>query len=79
MRSLKYIGLRRNFGQTAAMDAGIKAARYDYIITMDGDRQNDPLFREGWVAAGKCFWSFFRDSFVIKEFDIYIMKPGSGK
>lgn len=39
---LKYIALRRNFGQTAAMDAGIKAAQYDYIVTMDGDRQNNP-------------------------------------
>lgn len=39
---LKYICLRRNFGQTAAMDAGIKASQYDYIVTMDGDRQNDP-------------------------------------
>jgi glycosyltransferase involved in cell wall biosynthesis len=39
---LKYVQLRKNFGQTAAMDAGIKAAQYDYIITMDGDRQNDP-------------------------------------
>lgn len=42
LRPLKYIKLRRNFGQTAAMDAGIKASQYDYIITMDGDRQNDP-------------------------------------
>lgn len=39
---LKYIRMRKNFGQTAAMDAGIKAAKYDYIVTMDGDRQNDP-------------------------------------
>lgn len=42
LKPLKYIRMRRNFGQTAAMDAGIKAAKYDYIITMDGDRQNDP-------------------------------------
>lgn len=42
LRPLKLICLRRNFGQTAAMDAGIKAAQYDYIVTMDGDRQNDP-------------------------------------
>ncbi|MGN0330437.1 MAG: glycosyltransferase family 2 protein [Kineothrix sp.] len=42
LRPLKYICMRRNFGQTAAMDAGIKAAKYDYIVTMDGDRQNDP-------------------------------------
>jgi glycosyltransferase involved in cell wall biosynthesis len=39
---LKYIRFRRNFGQTAAMDAGIKAAAKDLIVTMDGDRQNDP-------------------------------------
>ncbi|MGB0840412.1 MAG: glycosyltransferase family 2 protein [Chitinophagales bacterium] len=39
---IKLIKFRRNFGQTAAMDAGIKAAQYDYIVTMDGDRQNDP-------------------------------------
>lgn len=42
LRPLKYICLRRNFGQTAAMDAGIKAAKYDYIVTLDGDGQNDP-------------------------------------
>ncbi len=39
---LKIIRLRKNFGQTAAFDAGIKAAKYPYIITMDGDCQNDP-------------------------------------
>lgn len=39
---LKYIRMRRNFGQTAAMDAGIKMAKYEYIVTMDGDGQNDP-------------------------------------
>ncbi len=42
LRPLKYIKMRKNFGQTAAMDAGIKAAQYDYIVTMDGDGQNDP-------------------------------------
>lgn len=42
LNPLKYICLRQNFGQTAAMDAGIKAAKYDYIVTMDGDRQNNP-------------------------------------
>lgn len=42
LRPLKFIQMRKNFGQTAAMDAGIKAAQYDYIVTMDGDRQNDP-------------------------------------
>lgn len=36
------ISLRKNFGQTAAMDAGIKHAKNEYIVTMDGDGQNDP-------------------------------------
>lgn len=39
---LKLIIFRRNFGQTAAFDAGIKASRGKIIITMDGDLQNDP-------------------------------------
>ena len=39
---LIYIRLRRNFGQTAAMDCGIKKAKGQLIITMDGDGQNDP-------------------------------------
>lgn len=42
LKPLKLIQFRRNFGQTAAMDAGIKEAQYDYIVTMDGDLQNDP-------------------------------------
>jgi len=36
------IRFRKNFGQTAAMDAGIKKAQFPLIVTMDGDRQNDP-------------------------------------
>lgn len=35
--------LQRNFGQTAAMQAGIDAARGEVIVTMDGDLQNDPI------------------------------------
>jgi glycosyltransferase involved in cell wall biosynthesis len=42
LHPVKLIVLRKNFGQTSAMDAGIKAAKNDYIITMDGDGQNDP-------------------------------------
>lgn len=34
--------LQRNFGQTAAMQAGIDVARGDVIATLDGDLQNDP-------------------------------------
>jgi glycosyltransferase involved in cell wall biosynthesis len=42
LKPVKLIQFRKNFGQTAAMDAGIKSAKYDYIIVMDGDGQNDP-------------------------------------
>ena len=39
---VKVVSLRRNFGQSAATQAGIDAARGDVIVTMDGDLQNDP-------------------------------------
>ena len=39
---VKCIRFRRNFGQTAAMDAGIRNSNGDIIITMDADLQNDP-------------------------------------
>lgn len=39
---VRVVGLRRNFGQTAAMAAGIRSARGRTIVTMDGDLQNDP-------------------------------------
>ena len=39
---LTYIQFRKNFGQTAAMDCGFKAATKEFIATLDGDGQNDP-------------------------------------
>ncbi len=36
------IQLRRNFGQTAALAAGMENATGDVLIFMDGDLQNDP-------------------------------------
>ncbi len=39
---LKVIFFRKNYGQTAAFDAGFSAASGDVIITMDSDLQNDP-------------------------------------
>ncbi|MBI5787288.1 MAG: glycosyltransferase family 2 protein [Candidatus Schekmanbacteria bacterium] len=41
-KTLKLIRFRRNYGQTAAMSAGFDHARGDYIVTVDGDLQNDP-------------------------------------
>lgn len=39
---LRLISFRKNFGQTAAFDAGIKAAQGEIVVTLDGDLQNDP-------------------------------------
>ena len=36
------VELQRNFGQTAAMQAGIDEARGEFLVTLDGDLQNDP-------------------------------------
>src|SRR5262245_25597611 len=41
-RRVRVIAFRRNYGQTAAMAAGISAARGDVLIPMDADLQNDP-------------------------------------
>ncbi len=39
---LKVLSFTRNFGQSSAFDAGFKSALGDILITLDGDRQNDP-------------------------------------
>jgi len=41
-KNLRVIHLRRNFGQTSAMSAGIDHASGEILIPMDGDLQNDP-------------------------------------
>ena len=39
---VKVIEFRKNYGQTAAMQAGMQAAAMDAIVLLDGDLQNDP-------------------------------------
>src|SRR4051794_3978360 len=39
---VRVVALRRNYGQTPAMAAGIHAARGRVLIPMDADLQNDP-------------------------------------
>ena len=41
-RRVRLVRLARNYGQTAAMQAGFDQARGDVVVTMDGDLQNDP-------------------------------------
>ena len=71
---LRLVAFRKNFGQTAAFDAGIKAATGEIIITLDGDLQNDPAdiplllakMDEGYdVVSG---WRFKRKDPFMKRF-----------
>jgi glycosyltransferase involved in cell wall biosynthesis len=39
---VRLVQLARNYGQSAAMQAGFDHARGDVIVTIDGDLQNDP-------------------------------------
>eukprot|EP00913_Durusdinium_trenchii_P008840 g8306.t1 len=39
---VRIIEFRRNFGQTAAMSAGMQAASGEIVVTLDADLQNDP-------------------------------------
>ena len=58
---VRVFSFRRNAGQTAAMQAGIDAARHEVIVPMDADLQNDPediprlldKLNQGWdVVSG---------------------------
>jgi glycosyltransferase involved in cell wall biosynthesis len=68
---VRVVALRRNYGQTAAMAAGIDAASGKVLIPMDADLQNDPadIIRllhkldegydvvSGWRKTAKTGWS----------------------
>ena len=41
-RAVRLVRLRRNFGQTAALSAGLAHSRYPVVVTLDADLQNDP-------------------------------------
>ena len=69
--ALRVIRFRLNFGQTAAMSAGIEAARGDVIVPMDGDLQNDPADIGRLLAqldAGSDVVSGWRKNRMDKEF-----------
>ncbi|MFN7408274.1 MAG: glycosyltransferase family 2 protein, partial [Cyclobacteriaceae bacterium] len=72
----KLVVLNRNYGQTPAMAAGIEHASGQYIVTLDGDLQNDPadipmmlekLKNEKWdVVAG--FRQNRQDKALVRKF-----------
>lgn len=39
---VRILAFDQNYGQSSAFDAGFKVARGQFVITLDGDRQNDP-------------------------------------
>ena len=41
-RDVRVVKLRRNFGKAAALSHGFEVCRGDVIVTLDGDRQDDP-------------------------------------
>jgi glycosyltransferase involved in cell wall biosynthesis len=64
--ALRVIRLRRNFGQTAALAAGLNYARGEFVVLMDGDGQNDPADIPALLAQLEkgadlvCGWRFKR-------------------
>lgn len=74
MPQIKVVSFRRNFGQTAAMVAGLDYASGDVVVTLDADRQNDPAdipalvdkIAEGYDMV--CGWRFDRqDTFLSRR------------
>jgi glycosyltransferase involved in cell wall biosynthesis len=64
--ALRVIRLKRNFGQTAALAAGLSHARGEVVVLMDGDGQNDPADIPAMLAELDkgadlvCGWRFKR-------------------
>ena len=74
MPQIKVVSFRRNFGQTAAMVAGLDYAEGEVVVTLDADRQNDPAdiptmldkIDEGYDMA--CGWRFDRqDTYISRK------------
>jgi dolichol-phosphate mannosyltransferase len=63
---IRVIRFRENAGQTAAFDAGFKAARGTLVVTMDADLQNDPhdiplLLKKIGKFDAVCGWRYKRN------------------
>lgn len=62
---LKVLSFKKNYGQSSAFDAGFKAALGKWVITLDGDLQNDPsdiprLIRQSEGYDLVCGWRHTR-------------------
>ena len=70
---LRILKFKKNFGQSSAFDAGFKAAKGEFILTLDGDSQNDPadipkLIAEQEGADLVCGWRAKRKDPFSKKF-----------
>lgn len=76
---VKVVRLRRNFGQTAALRAGIDFSSGAVLVTMDGDLQNDPsdiprlvgLLDDGYDAA-LGLRAHRQDNFIIRKLPSFL-------
>ena len=50
---LRVLTFDKNYGQSSAFDAGFRNARGEWVITLDGDRQNDPADIPKLLAAAE--------------------------
>jgi glycosyltransferase involved in cell wall biosynthesis len=50
-RAVRLVRLRRNFGQSAALAAGLAHSRHPVVVTLDADLQNDPADIPRLLAA----------------------------
>ncbi len=50
---LRLVKHAKNYGQSIAVVSGVRAARYDWVATLDGDGQNDPADFPKLFAAAK--------------------------
>jgi len=75
---LRVVELRRNFGQTAALQAGLHAAVGEAVISMDSDLQHFPedipafltLLAEGYDLV--CGWRFDRQEGIIRRWPSHV-------
>ncbi len=54
-RRVRLVPLARNLGQSAALLAGVRAARMSHVATLDGDLQNDPADLPGLLERAGAF------------------------
>ena len=72
-KKLKIIQFRKHYGKSAALSAGFTHAKGNYIITMDGDLQDDPREIPNFIKKLKegpdlvVGWRFHRESPITKR------------